>query len=387
MDNFEEWLRERLRVEGRVTFARFMEWALYHPDFGYYATGPNIGPRGDFTTSPEASPAFGELMAVHLADIDALLGHPTPFDIIEVGPGRGTLARRLLDALAAQRHELYARVRCHLVEISAALTETQRAHLLPAHEGVVEWTGDLDDLPPGLQGALIANEVIDAFPVHVLENRRGKLVEHYVEAVKGGGLRFSYGPPSRPELAAVVDRYRIDLEPGECIEINLAAGEWVRRVARVLGRGVATVIDYGDTLPGRYSGSRKEGTLLGFYSGRVTDDVLAHPGRQDLTALVDFTALQDTAREAGLTVVGLTRQANFLLGLGLGTTVTSQSDDTDLETALANRRGMQALVSPEGLGRFRVLMLSKGLDLETARTGLSGLKYMGIGEQTVTGGQ
>src|SRR5713226_2846912 len=95
--SLESWIGEQIRQSGPVTVAQFMAWALYHPDYGYYTTGPNIGPRGDFTTSPEASPAFGRLFAEHLKEIDDLLGHPTPFDAIECGPGRGTLASDLLD--------------------------------------------------------------------------------------------------------------------------------------------------------------------------------------------------------------------------------------------------------------------------------------------------
>src|SRR5438046_5159588 len=121
VDNFENWLREQLEHDGPATFAQFMEWALYHPKYGYYSTGPNIGPRGDFTTSPEASPAFGRLMARHVADVDALLDHPGTLDVLECGPGRGTLARQVLDTLRANYPSAYERTRYWLLEISPAL--------------------------------------------------------------------------------------------------------------------------------------------------------------------------------------------------------------------------------------------------------------------------
>jgi SAM-dependent MidA family methyltransferase len=162
------------------------------------------------------------------------------------------------------------------------------------------------------------------------------------------------------------------------VEINMAAGEWIGQAGRVLERGVATIIDYGDTSPNRYSEARKEGTLLGYQGGAVTDNILARPGRQDLTALVDFTALQDAAVQAGFDVLAITRQANFLLGLGLGTTLTAESMGGDLARVLANRRGLQALVSPEGLGRFHVLLLGRGMEPGAARAGLSGLRYAEI---------
>jgi SAM-dependent MidA family methyltransferase len=356
-----------------------MEWALYHPAFGYYSTGPNIGPKGDFTTSPEASPAFGRLLADHVADVDTLLGHPDPLHVLECGPGRGTLASDVLDALASENQELYGRLRYILVEISPALASEQQARLLPRHRNIVEWVRSLDQLPAGLDVGLIANELVDAFPVHVLENRQGEIAEHYVAAA-GGALTITYGPPSRPELTEFLERHNLKLLPGERIEINLAMRDWLDQVARVMGRGVATVIDYGDISPARYSEARRQGTLLGYYGGAVTDKLLAHPGKQDLTALVDFTAFQEESIVVGLEVLALTRQANFLLGLGLGTTVTADTSAPDVGAVLANRRGLQALVSPEGLGKFHVLVLIKGVELAAARSLLSGLKYAEIGE-------
>ncbi|MFL5734510.1 MAG: class I SAM-dependent methyltransferase [Chloroflexia bacterium] len=370
-----DWICERIRERGPVTVAQFMEWALYHEQLGYYSRGPQIGPRGDFTTSPEASTAFGRLLANHLFDIDALLGHPAHFHVIECGPGLGTLAKDLLDELSSSRPDVYARTRYWLVEISPGLTAAQQTLLSPEHGGVARWARSLDEMPEGVDGALLANEVVDAFPVHVLENRGGLIMEHYVEAAPGAELRIGYGPPSRPELMTFLDKYGIDLKPGQRLEVNLAARRWVGQVRRALGRGLATIIDYGDTSPTRYSEARREGTLLGYYGGAVTDNILARPGGQDLTALVDFTALQDAAAEEGLSTVALTRQANFLLGLGLGTAVTAESVGGDLAAVLRNRRGLQALISPEGLGRFHVLVLSHGLDPDTARAGLSGLMY------------
>jgi SAM-dependent MidA family methyltransferase len=375
-DPFVSWLRERLQEDGPVTFAQFMEWALYHPKHGYYSTTPNIGPRGDFTTSPEASPLFGRLMAVHVANIDAMLGNPPVFNVIECGPGRGTLALDLLDSLRSENPDLYSRIGYWLVEISPGLTRLQHKRLLPVHSQVTKWRGSLEQLPEELQGALIANEVVDAFPVHVLESRAGQLVEHYVAAKDGGDLRLDYRPPSRPELIDFANKYGIQLEPGQRVEINLAMIDWMAQAARVLGSGVATIIDYGATAPARYSEGRKEGTLLGYYGGAVTDKVLAHPGKQDLTALVDFTALLDVANSAGFQTLALTNQATFLVGLGLGTTTRADEPGADLSTALANRRGLQTLVSPEGLGKFQVLVLSKGLDPGVARSVLLGLKHV-----------
>ena len=371
----ENWIRERLAGEGPVTFAQFMEWALYHPTHGYYTSGPRIGPRGDFTTSPEASPAFGRLLAKHVVEVDRLLGEPSPMRVIEFGPGLGTLARDLLDRLERDAPELYPRLRYTLVDVSPVLVVSQRERLFPEHEHVVEWRSPDDPLPAGAVGAVIANEVVDAFPVHVIENLSGQLVEHYVSLDAAGHLVLQYAPPSDEALERFLNEQAIVLEPGERVEINAAVDSWLAGLAARLEREIVLIVDYGDTAPARYSAARREGTLLGYHGGAVTDNLLARPGEQDLTALVDFTALQRSAERAGLQVAGLTRQAPFLLGLGLGTQITAEGETANLDDALAFRRGMHSLVDMDGLGRFHVLVLSKGLDVERVRAELSGLRF------------
>jgi SAM-dependent MidA family methyltransferase len=233
-------------------------------------------------------------------------------------------------------------------------------------------------VPAGPEGAILGNEFVDAFPVHVLENRDGVLLEQFVDVSPEGQFKLVCAEPSVPALQSFLDRYQIDLAPGELIEINLESAKWFEQVGHALERGVITLIDYGDTQPGRYSQPRREGTLLGYYAGAVTPDVLAHPGEQDITALVDFTALQKEAKDAGFSVLGMTRQATFLVGLGLGTTITAESYTDELTAALNFRRGLQTLVSMEGLGRFHVLLLGKGLEPQRATESLSGLRYAGL---------
>ncbi len=376
----EMWLRDRIRRAGPITLAEFMDCALYHPQYGYYTTGPNIGPRGDFVTSPEASPAFGKLFASHLAEIDGMLGKPATFNAIEFGPGRGTLASDLLGEVRGRYPGLYSRVKYWLVDISPSLSDSQRERLLPDHEGKVEWRTGVAELPDRLTGAMIGNEVVDAFPVHVIENKEGDLYEQYVALDRESNLTIELRPLSDPRLESFLANEGIEVGPGERIEVNLAVESWLNGVASAMEHGVVTLIDYGDEAPARYSAARREGTLLGYYGGAVTDAVLAHPGRQDLTALVDFTALKHAAERAGFDIIGSTRQANFLLGLGLGSTHTPETavEPNNLDTALNYRRGLQTLVSMEGLGRFHVLLLGKGLESEIARSKLSALKYMGI---------
>jgi SAM-dependent MidA family methyltransferase len=220
---------------------------------------------------------------------------------------------------------------------------------------------------------------VDAFPVHVIENKDGVLGEQYVVLDQEEKLTITLQPLSDERLSAFLVEEGIEVEPGERVEVNLAVQGWLNGLGAAMTRGVVTLIDYGDEAPARYSPARREGTLLGYHAGSVTDSILAHPGEQDLTALVDFTALKHAAVRAGLSVLGITRQANFLLGLGLGTTLRPESlvEAGNGDAALKYRRGLQSLISMEGLGRFHVLLLSKGVDLDAGRQSLSGWKYAG----------
>ncbi|MDQ3927600.1 MAG: SAM-dependent methyltransferase, partial [Chloroflexota bacterium] len=276
-------IRDEIATRGPITVAHFIQLALYHPEHGYYTRGPNIGPRGDFLTSPETSPAFGQLLARHCVEVYDLLGRPSEFHIVECGPGRGTLAADLLEALARDFAPVMERSHYWLVEISPSLRESQRKRLLPRYEGRISWASGLDELPGGLNGVLLGNEFMDAFPVHVLGNREGLLREQFVANAQAGGFRLEYGEPSDPRLEEFTRRYNIDLAPGEVIEVNLESAEWFRQASRVFDRGVVTLIDYGDVQPGRYSPQRRQGTVLGYYAGAVTPDILAHPGEQDIT--------------------------------------------------------------------------------------------------------
>jgi SAM-dependent MidA family methyltransferase len=373
-----DWIKWQIESNGPVTMARFMEWALYHPDWGYYTRGPQIGPRGDFTTSPEASPAFGIMLARHIVEVDALLGRPDPLDILECGPGQGTLARDLLDTIWEEAPEVYNRAKYIFLEVSPALRQIQGALFNTRHRERVEWISHLSILERPIRGAILGNEFLDAFPVHLLRQYEGTLVEVFVGLDQNGELTAIYAPPSSSALIDFLTRYGLKLEEGESIEVSLDAAAWIASLAAIVDRGVAAFFDYGDTQPKRFSPARREGTLLGYRGGAVASDPLAYPGEQDLTALVDFTHMSDSALDAGFDLLGITRQATFLVGLGLGEGRTSTLAHTEVESALNYRKGLQSLISMEGLGRFHVLLLSKGIDPLRAQSELSGLKYSGI---------
>jgi SAM-dependent MidA family methyltransferase len=247
--------------------------------------------------------------------------------------------------------------------------------LKESHSDRVVWYSALNEIVTPIRGAVIANEFLDTFPVHVFGVKGGELLELYVDTGPDGNLTTVFAPVSTSRLLEFIENYQIALAEGERIEVSMAAAAWMAELSRKFERGIATFIDYGDVQPGRYSVARRQGTLLGYRGGAVTDSPLIYPGEQDLTALVDFTHMKDAAVRSGLEFLAITRQAAFLIGLGLGEGDFAASAHGAVSEALAYRKGLQALISMEGLGRFHVMVLSKGVDAGETNGALSGLRY------------
>ncbi len=362
---------------GRIPFRDYMEAALYAPGTGYYAVGAVAwGRGGDFVTSPEVHPAFGQMLAHWLARVDTALGRPDPFQGVEMGAGSGRLAADILAALATDHPDLFARVRYGIIERSAGLRAQQAAVLAGIPGATVTWHESLDALPPhSVTGAIFSNELVDAFPVHRVLMADAGVQELYVGLDAAGALREEIGPPSTPELSAYFAWLGVTPPLGTRSEVNLDAVRWMRAVAGVLNRGEVLTIDYGDTAARLYSDLRPEGTLLCYTQGRVEADPFTAPGAQDMTAHVDFTALQQAGAEAGLATTGLTRQMYFLVDLGIGDllaavgpTYEAQAGKLGLHAAsaamLEERGRLFRLIDPDGLGRFHVLTQTRGLRTE-----------------------
>lgn len=350
----EEAIRQCIHREGPIPFARFMEMALYHPLGGYYCGGRGAGTGGDYFTSPQAHPAFGALLAVQAYQVWEALGRPSPFLVVEQGAGEGLLARDLLTFATHLDTDFYSALRYLTTDISrppgtdlAIQAGAQRllASCLPLR---------------GVVGCLIANELLDSFPVHRWRIQRGSLQEAYV-ALEGERLAEVWGPPSTPALGEWVQALGVPLVEGLEGEACLAMPSWAREVYTALERGMAIVIDYGGASEDLYLPGRG-GTVRAFRQHLATGSIYRYVGQQDITASVDFTSLQRCAREAGLEVLGLTSQGTFLRNLGW---------DAFRRALLrlrlppgegeANRFGLQALVQQEGLGGFGVCLLGKGL--------------------------
>ncbi|MFL5679031.1 MAG: class I SAM-dependent methyltransferase [Chloroflexota bacterium] len=363
-----EQIREEILAAGPITFARFMELALYDPERGYYRSADaRPGREGDFLTAPETHPIFGRAIARQLDEIWRLLGEPSRFVVREHGAGGGALADAILGGLRSDASPLLDAIRYQPVEVDERRVDELRARVAASgFSGVVE-------SPRGpVTGVVLANEVLDALPVHRVAWHDGRLAETYV-GVDGERFVDVAGAPSTPALAARLEREGIVLAEGQRAEISLATDDWVRDAAADLERGVMLLIDYGYAAADLYSTRRAAGTLLAYRGHRAHTDVYASIGRQDITAHVDFTAVDNAARAAGLQPVGSTTQAELLVGLGIGDVLEAIRSDpaTTAETYLPLRSALMRLLDPAATGGFRVVAYARGLPADVDLRGFS----------------
>jgi SAM-dependent MidA family methyltransferase len=369
----------RIQERGPLTVAAFMDLALYHPAFGYYTrVARRSGRTGDFVTSVDVGPLFGDLLGRQVIEMAHILaGGASPsgtFDLVEAGASNGRLAADMMSALRAACPSLYERTALHLVEVSPTARAAQRATLESGHHRLASSTANL---PPRFEGVLVANELLDAMPVHQVVMRKTGLAEVYVDADRHG-LRTVVGRLSTPDLDAYLQRAGVVLQAGGIAEIGLRAAAWARMAARSLARGFMILIDYGHEARHLYSAAHASGTLTSCHRqvpspGEGPRPVwLERPGEQDITAHVDFSSLRRTAVEEGLTSLGLLDQTYFLMGvLGLSGSLHSSPSSSPSVPNLSSfagpsnqgmRLALKTLLLPGGLGStMKVLILGKGV--------------------------
>ena len=360
-------IRDEIRRDGPITFARFMESALYAPELGYYTSQATpVGRGGDFLTAPETHPIFGASIARHVTATWEALGNPVEFAVREYGAGSGSLALALLAALRADEPELAASMRYEAVEISPRRREEQHARptdRAPAAPTMTSLSPDeARSARPTPAGFVLANEFLDAFPVHVVEGSREGLREAFVD-VDGPDLVERLGPLSAPELGRRLTNEGVELAPGQRAEIAVGLDTWVGEVAAWLRSGVIVVIDYGDRAEHLYGDRRPGGTLMAYAGHQALDEPLRAVGRQDLTAHVDFTAVESAAHRAGFTTLAFTTQASYLAGLGLEELLDHRRSDPaqTMGDYLALRSGLGRLLDPRHTGGFKVLILARNI--------------------------
>jgi SAM-dependent MidA family methyltransferase len=356
----------RIGEKGRITFAEYMRACLYEPGLGYYTSpGRKVGAAGDFYTSINVHRLFGRLIAREICRMWDAMGAPAQFDIVEAGAGNGRLCRDILDTLAEINGALYDCLTYRLIEAEPSLKEIQR-DMLAGHGEKAAWSAPADLGKGGLSfsGCLLSNELIDSFPVHLVEMTRGGLREVYVTAA-GDAFAETFDSPSTPELEGYLKRLKIELFPGQRAEINLEASHWLADVARSLARGFVMTIDYGYPAAELYAPLRKNGTLLCYYRHRVEESPYIRVGRQDMTSHVDFTTLIIRGEELGLAKVWFGEQYRFLMGAGmLEEMMTLEARAGSEEERLKNRLLLKKLILPDGgMGdTFKVLIQAKGVD-------------------------
>jgi SAM-dependent MidA family methyltransferase len=372
-------IRGEITTGGPIPFARFMERALYEPGHGYYRRDrPGPGAAGDFLTAPEAHPIFGAAIGQLLEQAWTAMGLPGAFVVSEPGAGTGALAEGLLAGLRDLRSPLAEVIRYRPVEIEARRLEALTARLESAELGrylVAEGPG-----PDAAEtGAIVANEVLDALPVHRVIGRAGGVHELLVGVDRDGRFIQVEAEPTTPALASRLAAEGITLEDGQTSEVCLALVDWLIGATRHLAAGIVVLVDYAMEPAVLHAPERRNGTLRAFAGQAVGADPYRHVGRQDLTATVDLAAVRSAAASAGLDPVGETTQAELLASVGTGGLTTSflRRPGASLEDALRLRSALARLLDPRAMGGFRVLAFGRSLPPGTQLAGLRRLAQPG----------
>ena len=340
-----------------ISFAEYMQLCLYTPGLGYYSAGSHkLGQGGDFTTAPEISSLFSQALAQHIEDA---LCQCSQRYLFEFGAGSGQMA---LDILLALQQQDCLPERYFIIEASADLRQRQQQKIAtnPELAERVHW---LDTLPDNMEGVVVANELCDAMPVHLLhfdEQQvwdRGVIWEH-------DGLQWHDLPISSAALAERASQIQALIEPRNYLtEVNLAAEGWLRSLAARMQQGTIFIIDYGYPQSEYYHPQRGQGTLMCHYQHHAHDDPFIYPGLQDITAHIDFTALAEAALNSGLSVTSFQSQADFLVA-GDILEISQANQAQDEFTKLKQAGELKRLLLPQQMGEtFKVLTLTKAIDV------------------------
>jgi len=332
----EDHIRAQIAQHGKISFAQFMASALYEPGSGYYADATRVSESGDFFTSPAAHPAFGAVLTLQLHQMWNALDQPEPFGVTELGAGSGLLGDDIVGFAGALDSDF------------ASVLEYRRLDRA-SPEFVVE-NANQD------QGAhcILSNELLDAFPVHLFQIENETVREKFV-TLEVDRLGFVLGEVSEREISARLEPFLSELPEGYESEICLGLANWADQLSAVVKRGYVVSIDYGYTRDALYAPQRSLGTLQCHFKHTIASDPLARVGRQDISAHVDFTAVDDAMAASGFEAIANVSQTELLgeadIGAYLDRLIAAGLPQQDIQT---NQYALRALVEPEGLGRFRV---------------------------------
>jgi SAM-dependent MidA family methyltransferase len=365
-------LAARISAKGPITFSEYMEACLYHPEHGYYSNEKRTR-FSDYYTSVDVHPIFGRLLARQLDQMWQILDRPSEFLIVESGAGIGRLAKHILDFAASQLPDFYSALHYVTVERSAARRATH-AKFLAAHFEAGRATSSAELSANISAGCILSNEMFDAMPVHRVVQKGGELSEINV-GFAGENFTDHISNILSPGIAEYFARQEIKLVEGQHAEANLAACKWISDAAQHLNRGYLLTIDYGYPARELYNPCRMNGTLLAYRDHKVSENYYASPGEQDLTAHVNFTALEIWGKDAGLETLGLIRQSRFLVSLGRKNEFADLYDAGQSETDRVRAQlQLSSLIHPEGMGQtFQVFIQQKGIKSNTPLIGLAPL--------------
>lgn len=361
-----------------------MQACLYSPRGGFYASrGEAI--NAHFGTSPTSHPVFGRLIARQLEQIWRVLGAPCVFHLIEVGAGDGALARSIVQACPSMDPAFAAAMFYVAADYEPRMLQS-RERVAGGHNDTRDpMAGGGPDAEPAIRrvrsaglgafrnvvGCILTNELLDNFPVHRFAIRDGKVQEVYVTAV-GGDLVEVLGDPSTPRIEARLASSSATLADGFRGEVNLALEDWTREIASALKRGVVLTIDYGQLAADLYAPCNSRGTMVCYRQHTAGDDPYRHLGQQDITCLVDFTALMRAGEQHGLATVGYALQREFLANLGFASCLAAiETQGLSAARTALNRMAMMALVDPQQYGDFKVLAQAKGLASDVELVGFT----------------
>jgi SAM-dependent MidA family methyltransferase len=353
MNKLEQKIIEKIQKEGPISFETFMEMALYEPGLGYYATErTDIGKSGDFYTSTHIHYAFGAMIGKQIEEMWEIMGRPKDFHIIEIGTGAGYMCKDILDFFKNRSSNCLN----YLIIENNPFMQSRQMKLLKDHLDKIKWVSSLNELR-NLRGCIISNELLDAFPVHLIE-MEDDLKEIFVFVDKGIFKEIKRNPDNFA-LYNYLKEFSIELSRGYRTELNLRIKDWLKSVNDSLSEGFILTIDYGYPAKEYYNEERNRGTLLCYHKHQLVEDPYINIGEQDITAHVNFTSVKKWGEELGFKTIGFCQQGAFLISMGIDEIIQElykSSSDYLFEVARIKR-----LILPGTLGEsHKVLIQYKG---------------------------
>lgn len=356
-------LKQRIKQCGPVRFRDWMDAALYDREGGYYMRGDRIrwGRQGDYRTSPERTQLFGRTFARYFARLHKELGSPDRLTVFEGGAGQCDFAFQVLSTLRESFPETFSTIQYVIDEVGRPAVESLRSRLLSEFGNRVEFTHFSAIQSPASHAIVFSNELLDAFPVHRVVMRNGRLLEYYVGLSSSDSFEWIESEPSTIQLADHFKSLNVALREGQIAEVNLAVSNWLSIVSRIFDSGYVITVDYGAEAADLLNASlRPEGTLRSFFRHQLTKNLLAQPGEQDLTSTVNWTQVENVGAELGLRTTSRQRLDRFLLDAGLLDELKRANKSAMRETKAGLALEAREMILPSGMASsFDVLVQRK----------------------------